>query len=1612
MQNRLYDTSGALKFHLTTPAGGDSFDRFSEGLPSNPVRYDAIDDESSITDTPGPNPTNEWLLRADWGFNGAAHFKHGDGDTGEFISDTFLIDETSSFTMDLGGGAAPNGLFLHDAESGDVIISESLGGGFLHHRAWTTPELQAAGITGQREVYLRVVDGTTRGWGTVSLDNIVVQNAGLPAIPEITSFTASSQSIAAGTPVSLSWTIVDPLGGTPSTAVTPDAGDVTGQSSVVVNPLVTTTYTLIAENADGSAAAQLTVTVDEPPVINSFTVDPPNVDSGSFVTLSWDVENAETLTIDQGIGDVTGLTSTQDDPTSSRTYTLTATSAEGTATASAFVIAGETLTITEFLAINNGSLRDEDDEATDWIEICNTTGSEIDLDGWYLTDDPNFLTKWRCPPHLLGGGDYVVIFASGKDRAVEGRQMHTNFRLNGDGEYLALVKPDGVSITREYSPAFPQQHPDVSYGLFGVTLERSFFDPPTPGLPNEPGLEGFVGDTTFSVDGGFYDAPIQVEITTATPGARVRFTVDGSAPSDTHGTRYTGPIQISSTTTLRAMAFRAGLRPTNVDTQSYFFIEDVVVQDNTPRALPVSWAGGGRADYGMDPEVTGDPRFSAIMNDALRSVSTISLVMDADDLFDPSFGIYANPGNCCSDANRGPDWERPVSVEYFNAAGEREFQVDAGIRIQGGASRQPDKSPKHSLRLLFKEAYGAAKLEFQMFDESPANRYDTFSLRAGYLDAWIHDGAWGVGEPRPQAQYVIDKFVHDTFGLMEQTSVKGNFAHLYINGHYWGLYNPIERIRASWLAEVLGGNEEDWDVVNLDVGRLEVQDGSASAYNALLGLVNGGVSSPEELQAISEVLDLNNLIDYMLINIWIGNNDWPGSNWTAARRREPPGKYRFFTWDAEASMETVGLNVTGANHPSSPAHLFHRLRGNEEFRLMVADRIQRHFFNDGVLAPDVAAARYAALAAEIELAVVAESARWGDYRRDVNRILRGPYELYTRDDHWIPERDRLLQSYFPQRTGIVFNQLRALGLFPAIAPPEVRVDGVPRHGGTVGDAPVGFTIPASGAIYFTTDGTDPRRSGTSNEEVVLLSEFAPSVRALVPSVANGGSALIPAQWTGLADPPNLAAWKSGNTGVGFEHIPDDFDDLINLYVPEMMDATASVYVRIPFTIANQATLDDIESLTLNMKYDSGFVAYLNGTRVAARNEPGVLDWQSEATADRIDRQATAFQPFDISAHKGALQLGSNVLAIHAMNDSPASNDMLVLPQLVSNATSATGTSPTAQLYAGPFMPLTSVLLRARVLDGATWSALVEAPLIVGTPADASNLVVSEINHHPLPPQTPGEALVGQERKDYEFLELMNISDGPIDLSLLSFSAGIDFRFPLGTTLPPQGRLVLAENAAAFAERYGFAPHGEYGGNLANEGETITILGGDGTTVVQSFTYDDKFSWPESADGVGFSLVLIAPRTNPDHNDPFSWRPSVAVGGNPGSTDAIDFVGDPVADSDNDGLSDFLEHALAGTSTTTPLPTPGIGAFDTGIGGTDRYLTMTFERNLAADDVIYHVEQSEDLVTWLWGTAVAFVSRHNQNDGTVLETWRSTAPISVQNTQFLRLNVTGRPGPAP
>ncbi len=127
--------------------------------------------------------------------------------------------------------------------------------------------------------------------------------------------------------------------------------------------------------------------------------------------------------------------------------------------------AAETVFISEFLSSNNGGLRDEDGAAPDWIEIFNSGTSAVDLNGWFLTDDPSALTKWRIPSTNVAPNGFLIVFASGKNRSVPGAPLHANFSLNAGGEYLALVHPDGVTIANEFPAPFQEQFPNISYGV-------------------------------------------------------------------------------------------------------------------------------------------------------------------------------------------------------------------------------------------------------------------------------------------------------------------------------------------------------------------------------------------------------------------------------------------------------------------------------------------------------------------------------------------------------------------------------------------------------------------------------------------------------------------------------------------------------------------------------------------------------------------------------------------------------------------------------------------------------------------------------------------------------------------------------------------------------------------------------------------------------------------------------------------------------------------------------------------------------------------------------------------------------------------------------------------
>ena len=161
------------------------------------------------------------------------------------------------------------------------------------------------------------------------------------------------------------------------------------------------------------------------------------------------------------------------------------------------------LLITEFLTDNDNGLVDEDGDQNDWIEVHNPTENVVDLDGWYLTDDATELARWQLPAVTLDPGQYLLVFASDKDRSVAGGELHTDFKLSRQGEYLALVQSDGVTVSHDFTPTYPEQVSDISYGIAQITDQESLVDPGDVVRTTVP-ADGSLGPTW--IDPAFDDA--------------------------------------------------------------------------------------------------------------------------------------------------------------------------------------------------------------------------------------------------------------------------------------------------------------------------------------------------------------------------------------------------------------------------------------------------------------------------------------------------------------------------------------------------------------------------------------------------------------------------------------------------------------------------------------------------------------------------------------------------------------------------------------------------------------------------------------------------------------------------------------------------------------------------------------------------------------------------------------------------------------------------------------------------------------------------------------------------------------------------------------------------
>lgn len=498
--------------------------------------------------------------------------------------------------------------------------------------------------------------------------------------------------------------------------------------------------------------------------------------------------------------------------------------------------------INEFMASNTGVFADEAGEYDDWVELYNAGTAPVNIGGMYVTDKLSDPTKWQIPDTdpaatTIAGGGYLILWF---DKEPAQGVLHVNAKLSAGGEAIALFATDGQ--TQIDGLAFSAQTTDVSYGRWpDASANFQFFTNPTPGATNNSSTGTDPAEApAASVPGGLYEAAQTVTLSSPTPGATIRYTVDGSEPSG-NSALYSAPLSITQTTSLRARAFAANHPPSNIFTATYLF--------EPPHEFPM-----------------------------------VALSFEDADFFDPVTGIYTNFEE---------DWKAPVHVELFEPDGLPGFSVDATVEIHGtGSAGQPQKS----LKIKAKANGSVQGIPYPVFPDLPYEEYKSFLLRNSGQD-------WNTTMFRDALITSLVSDLSDEGNIIQPPKLNLQAfrpAIVYLNGEYWGIHNLREHITSNYIEQHFGLTDGDMDFLE---NSYEARAGDFEAWNALKDLLNNNdFSDDEKFGELAAAIDMPGFLDYNLFYILTDNPDWPANNVRRFRERVPGAKWHYLTYDFDLAF--------------------------------------------------------------------------------------------------------------------------------------------------------------------------------------------------------------------------------------------------------------------------------------------------------------------------------------------------------------------------------------------------------------------------------------------------------------------------------------------------------------------------------------------------------------------------------------------------------------------------------------------------------------------------------------------------------------------------------------
>ena len=1004
--------------------------------------------------------------------------------------------------------------------------------------------------------------------------------------------------------------------------------------------------------------------------------------------------------------------------------------------------------------------------------------------------------------------------------------------------------------------------------------ELVFFREPTPGTKNTTAGYGPASPKVqFSVPHGYKTAAFDLTLSCADdPTAAIYYTLDGTSPT-TSSTPYTGPIHIASTTCIRAAVPQEGSVIQQDAAATYLFLDDILQQTSgvVPAGFPSTTINSQVMRYGMNQSVVNGADRDRLLRGFTNSVSTISLVIDPHNLFDPVEGIYVNAKAC-----DGREWERTTMVEQIDPTNDANgFSTAGGIRIRGAFSRNP-QYPKHSLRLFFRNDYGDGPLEFPLFGDEGASKFKKVDLRTSQNYAWAN----GTDSTYKKDTFIHEVFARDTQRDMGELYTRSRYYNLFINGHYWGLYQTQERGDEDYAETYNGGDADLYDVIKTSQPGYVTgaSEGTIDAWEALWNMaVNEGFSgaySNNYRKAMGQnpdgsrnpeypvYLNPTNLMDYVINFHYMVDYDSPAAsskanNLYAVRDRDDNDDglksqgFYFLRHDAEHTMgkhanseakddpTLYGTEGTHANFKKldafNPGELHYKLCANPEYKMAFADRFYKHCLaHGGALTVPEATKRFQSRMAEIDDVIVCESARWATAGQTRQTWLSACGDCFT---------------FITNRMPYMLSQYRNRGWYPSIDA-GVVLNGA---GATVVDGMVVAStdkiyLSGAGTVYYTLDGSDPRVEGGAVAGGAVQYSGASPAPIDVAVIAKGDvwkysdAGAKPADnWT--APDYDDSSWSSGASRLGFAN-SGTFGTTLNRYVGGGSSGTqvTTYYFRKTFTMPAGAEL--MTELKAALDCDDGYVAYINGVEVK-RDQVASTDYSAFSTATNMGEKNDTF-----TFPAGTLVEGENVIAVEVHQCNASSTDAWW--------NLALSYAQAVDVAGGLAVPPEGLTLTMRVLSqSGEWSALstvnVRGELPQASVADGLRLA---------------EALTSAEGGDdtLDYLVVTNVAAGEIHLDgvkIVAWNAkknteakpSLTYFFPAGTSIRP-GESLRIDNL----------------NKLTNSQVGLRIYDAGGTLVQD--VYLDAGWWNGACDETGEHF--IAKTFGAEAKTHSDWKPSATA----------------------------------------------------------------------------------------------------------------------------------------